>query len=302
MARLLGRGSVTMWAWAVSLGLHILLLAVFGVVRFSQSSDRSLPAEKPQVSVAQINKVIERAQVRPKPKVEYFPVDSGFHVNRERKIVMPAREYAYMEPELKTNSDITVEGTAGLLPGGRVLEAASAFFGQVSAERKICYVVDCSGSMHGRFSLVRDELKRSISGLEADRYFYIIFFLEGDKLLESGKGKLVRATPGSKSAAFDFIDSARPSGQTNAYNALRRGMAIRDDFNSPAGLICFLTDGFDLEDAGAADFADIIGNLRKELAPGTRINTIGLQTEATDCGILQAVATESGGKFSNVGY
>ncbi|MCK4958566.1 MAG: hypothetical protein KAT00_04190, partial [Planctomycetes bacterium] len=83
---------------------------------------------------------------------------------------------------------------------------------------------------------------------------------------------------------------------------LRRGMAIRDDFNSPAGLICFLTDGFDLEGAGAADFADIIGNLRKELAPGTRINTIGLQTEATDRGILQAVASESGGRFSNVEY
>ncbi|MCK5175267.1 MAG: hypothetical protein KAR47_17870, partial [Planctomycetes bacterium] len=122
------------------------------------------------------------------------------------------------------------------------------------------------------------------------------------KLLESGDGKLVRATSGSKAAAFDFIDSARPSGQTNAYNALRRGMAIQDDFNSPAGLICFLTDGFDLEGAGAADFADIIGNLRKELAPGTRINTIGLQTEATDRGILQAVASEKGGRFSNVEY
>ena len=187
-----------------------------------------------------------------------------------------------------------------MLPGGSVLPAVSGFFGHVTDERKICYAVDCSGSMHGRFGMVRQELKDSIAGLEADRYFHIIFFLEGDKLLESGGGKLTRATEKAKSAAFDFIDSARPSGQTNAKNALKRAMQIRDDSGDGPGMIYFLTDGFDLAGPGAAGFAAVIENLRKELAPSARINTIGFWAHPTDCMILQAVARQSGGRFINI--
>jgi len=51
------RGSITIWAWLVSLGLHIGLLAVFAFVKFSQSSNVSSPATESTVTITQIEKL-----------------------------------------------------------------------------------------------------------------------------------------------------------------------------------------------------------------------------------------------------
>ncbi len=64
--------------------------------------------------------------------------------------------------------------------------------------------------------------------------------------------------------------------------------------------IYFLTDGFDLEQAGVEGFARRIENLRKTLAPRTKINTIGFRTEQTDLQILRDIAVASGGQFTSV--
>jgi Mg-chelatase subunit ChlD len=154
--------------------------------------------------------------------------------------------------------------------------------------------------MFGRFEPVRSQLKDSIERLAADQFFYILFFQDGDRILESGRGVFVRANSAAKKTAIDFIEQIRPSGPTNAVGALRRAMQIRDSIGQGPELIYFLTDGFDLQENGAQGFAEQIETLRKTLAPRAKINTIGFLIEETDLKILQDVAKTSGGQFTRV--
>ena len=169
------------------------------------------------------------------------------------------------------------------------------FFGSVTEGRKICYVVDCSGSMRGAFGRVQKELIESIDSLEADRYFYVIFFAS-DKLFEYGDGKLIRATPQAKSAVREFIKSVQPLGSTNAMAALERAMQIRDGKGAAPAIIYFLTDGFELTNENAYSFADKVLNVRKSFAPATKINTIGFWVQRADGRILERIAKQSGGE------
>jgi hypothetical protein len=271
---------------------------VFAFVKFSQTSDVSLVAVRPTVTVAQIENLIRQPRIYPKPKIERLL--PGRH-GASRKVPMDFSEGIKIKPsdEGQRLAKISGSGGIGMLPVSGVLPETVEFFGQKTNRRKICYVVDCSGSMQGLLGGVREQLKNSISNLQADQYFYIIFF-RGEQLLESGQGRLVRATTKAKSAAYDFIDSARPGGTTNAINALERAMRIRDQLGGSSELIYFLTDGLDLEGGNTARFGGLVENLRKKLAPATKINTIGFWAQHADCEILRAVARRSGGEFINI--
>ena len=292
------RGSITIWAWLVSLGVHVVLLAVFAFIKFSQSADMSSVAVRPTVTIAQIEKFTQQSRIFPKPKIERLLPGRRRAVRKEP---MDFSSRVKIAPSDKGQQLPKISGTGGiaLLSAGGVLPETVEFFGQKTNRRKICYVVDCSGSMQGLLGGVRKQLKNSIANLQADQYFYIIFF-RGEQLLESGHGRLVRATTKTKSGAYDFIDSARPGGTTNAINALERAMRIRDQLGRSSELIYFLTDGLDLEGGNTARFSGLVENLRKKLAPATKINTIGFWAQRADCEILRAVARQSGGEFINI--
>jgi hypothetical protein len=277
------------------LGLHIGLLAVFAFIKFSQFSGISSPATESTVTITQIEKLTKQSRIWPKPKIKRLLPDQRTAV---RKKPMDFSGRVKIEPSDKSQQFPKISGTGSiaLLSGSGVLSNTVEFFGQKANQRKICYVVD---SMQGLLGRVRKQLKDSIANLQPDQYFYIIFF-RGEQLLESGHGRLVRATTKTKSAAYDFIDSARPGGTTNAINALERAMRIRDQLGRSAELIYFLTDGLDLEGGNTARFSGLVENLRKKLAPATKINTIGFWAQHADCEILRAVARRSGGEFINI--
>jgi len=170
------------------------------------------------------------------------------------------------------------------------------FFGSWTDQRKVCYLVDCSGSMQGMFGRVQRKLKDSIKGLQPDQYFYIIFF-GGDRLFEFGDGELLRARRQAKSAAYDFIDSVRPAGQTNAIAALERAVQIRDSRGAGPSVVYFLTDGFELTTEDEQRFSQKISNLLKRFAPRPRINTIGFWSAGSDRKMLETMAKQSGGEF-----
>lgn len=174
------------------------------------------------------------------------------------------------------------------------------FFGSAGGQRRVCYLVDCSGSMQGIFPQVRKKLKESIAILQPDQYFYVIFF-GGDKLYEVGEGKLLRATAKAKSAANGFIDAMRPAGKTNATAALERVVQIHDAKGAGASLVYFLTDGFELASEDTTAFPQKIANLLDRFAPAMRINTIAFLPQAGDRKMLQAIAEQSGGEFVCVG-
>jgi hypothetical protein len=288
-------GSPAVWAWVLSLALHGLIFAVLLGYRpsFARSDSRSGTVSAADITHARIRRpppqpVTRKPQIRKlvslhqQPSIRPVPID------------LPAPTIVSVDTVAGSTLPTDDTADAGLFT------QATVFFNQISADKKICYVVDASGSMLGRFDPVRAELQQSLAALAPDQYFYLIFFQDGDKLIENGSGRFVRAMSTAVQSSYDLIAKVRPKGPTNAVEALQRAMKIRDFAGQGPGLIYFLTDGFDLQQSGAEGFAARIENLRKALAPRTKINTIGFKVEQTDLQILRDIAAASGGQFSQV--
>lgn len=292
--------SVKRWAWCLSIAFHVLLLVTFAFIKFSTGGKNPAHLAAPVTSIKTITAVTNLSPIVPKPKVNTISHEPDRII---ANIIPPLPAVAKVRPslDLLPVSEIPLAEEIG--SEASIEASAIEFFGQTTYCRKVCYVVDCSGSMQGLFSRVRDKLKRSIQSLQADQYFYIIFF-RGDRLVESGNGRLRRATPRAKISASKFIDSVRPAGKTNALNALTRAMRTTDSAKRPPELIYFLTDGFDLEASQTnqknTGFADELEKARRKYAPGTVINTIGFWTQTADIDILKAIAKNSRGTFTNI--
>ena len=304
-------GSVMFWAWAASIVVHLIVLGVFGAVKFSQSETQNEHRPVPAAKVSQVKKLMQAVPVIPKPKVKK-PVKDRFS-KRTGRILPAKRIFDTIKPGSQAPiadgrgsqaparswqglADASASQSVFLMPGGAGLPRAIEFFGSRTEGRKVCYLVDCSGSMQGMFGRVRKELKQSISGLQPDQYFYIIFF-GGGKLFEFGDGRLLRATKEAKAAAQDFIDLAGPAGKTNALAALERAVQIRDSSARSLSIIYFLTDGFELTTEGERSFPRKVANLLKRFAPEARINAIGFWPQSDDRRMLEAIAAQSGGEF-----
>ena len=289
-------GSVTFWAWMVSIAVHLIVLTAFGFAKFSQTQAGAKQRPIPTAKVNQIKKLIQAAPIIPKPKVKK-PSKSQF--TRKTDKLLPVNRII---GTAKPDSQDWPNPAKPSAPQGVFSFSSSAnlqhrieFFGSFTDQRKVCYLVDCSGSMQGIFGQVRKKLKDSIANLQPDQYFYIIFF-GGNRLFEFGDGYLVRAAEQTKSSAYDFIDSVRPAGQTNALAALERAVQIRDGRGQSPSMIYFLTDGFELTPENEEQFPRKIANFFKKFAPTTRINTIGFWPESNDRKMLETIAKQSGGE------
>ena len=290
------RGSVTLWAWVVSIAVHLIVLTTLGVVKFSQPKAVGKQQPVPTAKVSRIKKLIETAPVIPKPKVKKpFVKRSAKSMSR---LLTTNQVFNAAKPRSQDLGNwAKPSASAGVFSASSEISPKGIeFFGSWTQKRKVCYVVDCSGSMQGIFGRVRGKLAESIQSLQPDQYFYIIFF-GGNRLFEFGDGRLLRATQQGKSAAYDFIDSIQPAGQTNTLAALERAVQIRDSSAHSPSIIYFLTDGFELTDEDELRLPQKIANLLKRFAPKTKINTIGFDTAGDDRKMLKTIARQSGGEF-----
>ena len=289
------RLSAKAWAWTISIILHTVVLTGFTVVKFSQRHEAQKQLAIPTASISQMNRMLNVEPVSPKPKVKKTIVSSSV-VDRPLPIkqIFDVSRPILQSPQNVSNSAENVP--MGLVPlsSSTMVSLEVEFFGSVTEDRKICYVVDCSGSMQGAFARVQGELIESIKNLDADRYFYVIFFGAG-RLYEYGNGRLMRATAEAKAAVCEFIKSIRPAGTTNALAAMQRAMQIRDDSGEGPAVIYFFTDGFELTNENAYKFAEQIKDIRKNFAPAVKINTIGFWVQKWDGRILEKIAKQSGG-------
>jgi hypothetical protein len=296
------RGSVTFWAWGVSITVHLAVLTIFGVVSFphSQAADEQRPA--PTAKISRVEKFIQAAPVIPKPRVKRLVrenITERGGTKAPERLVSPNPAFNTPKPVTQNfsnsfSSTPSVEMEWSSLDSVN-LPSETELFGSRTEERKVCYVVDSSGSMQGIFGWVQDNLKKSIEALQPDEYFCVIVF-GGDRILESGSGRLVRATEQAKKEAYGFIDSIRPAGTTNAMAAMERAVKVRDSSGAGPGLIYFLTDGFELGDQDASRFGDRISVMLRSFAPKMKVNTIGFWPEKQDRRLLEAIARESGGE------
>ena len=283
-------------ALSASIAVHIIVLTVFGLIRFSRSRVQEQPSLIPTAKISSVKKLIESAPVTVKPKIKRI---SKSRFVKNPKSILPVEKFFEASRPGKQDSEYPAGSSvlqSRIFPASRTIAGQGIeFFGSWTDERKICYLVDCSGSMQGLFGRVRKKLVGSIESLEPDKYFSIIFFGSG-RLFEFEKGRLVRATPRSKSEAFKFISSIRAAGQTNALEALQRALQVRHRSADRPSIIYFLTDGFELTADDSKTTSQKISNLLKRLSPDTKINTIGFWPEKNDLDTLKIIAGQSGGQ------
>lgn len=291
------KAGLTIWTLLVSLCLHAVLLAALA---FLKVSDYRGPTEisktKLHAELQVVKKIIDTPRILPVPGIKkadfaervQIPVIQGIGWNEKK------------EPKIKKNSDSikSLAARISAMPPMTAEQPKIEFFGSKTQVKTICYVVDCSGSMQGIFSQVTQNLKKSISSLEPDQFFYIIFF-GGGRLYEFGEPAMRRAFPASITEADNFIDSITPAGQTNAKIAIERAFHVKDSLGNSPDTVFLLTDGLDLtENTGTYYFSKDIQRKRKKFSPQTRINTIGFWTKPTDCVILRDIAEDSRGSFT----
>ena len=63
-------GSAAFWAWMASIAVHLIVLTVFGLVKFSQSKTQLRDVTIPTATVNRIKKLIESTPITPKPKIK----------------------------------------------------------------------------------------------------------------------------------------------------------------------------------------------------------------------------------------
>ncbi len=285
------------WAWMTSIAVHLIVLTAFGFVRFSQSEAQLAQGPAPTAIVSRIREHARSAPVIPKPKVKRSVKDLS--VEKKGRLLPKNPVFGPAESRLRDWPNLAKPSALG--SGFSLLSINDfahtvEFFGSSTDERKVCYLVDCSGSMRGMFGLVRGKLIELIGQLQPDQYFCIIFF-GGNELIEFGNSRLVRAAGQAKSAAYEFIDSVRPAGQTNALKALERAVQVRDRTGVGPAVIYFLTDGFELTAEDKQRFSQRVANLLVRFAPNTRINTVGFCPLGEDSKVLKVIAEQSGGEF-----
>jgi len=309
---------IKLYAVGVSVLVHIAALTVFAAIKISQSAPVPLQTTT-TVSISQAARLAERQAAMPKPKVnpvESKPFDVSGSIKSEiikgkpiakadakagQANILPgfemqkgnsqrqAEDLRPPIPEETTNTTVSQESAASI-----------EFFDSPANGRRICYVVDCSGSMRGLWNKVREELDDSISKLPQDYYFCVIVF-GGGSILETGGGKMVRATEQAKKEAYGVIAAIQPRGGTNAADALERAIMVKDRTGAGASSIYFLTDGFELSEQDGTRFAHKVATVHRSFAPKAQINTIGFWCTEQDGKVLEAIAKESGGKFVMIG-
>jgi hypothetical protein len=163
-----------------------------------------------------------------------------------------------------------------------------SFFGLgrgATGVRRICYVVDRSGSMVEELDYVKDEVIRSVNRLHRTQQYHVILFSSKEPT-EAPPGEFVYAVEEYKKRTFAFLQDVEAAGSTDPVPAMARA------FHLQADLIYFLTDG---------EFApELIEKLRIWNAEKkVRIYTIAfLRRQGEE--LLKTVARENGGDYTFV--
>lgn len=297
MVQVRRKGSITFWAWIISAAIHLIVIGVLSIIQFSPSGAEKMQSTVPTAKIQQARRILHTAPEGPKPKIktpafEEFGSEKSQHISSGQIFTRAKNGNA----DFEDLPGILVSGKSFVPLSNSILSRKSDFFGSRTSRRRICYLVDCSGSMSGMFGWVQQQLRQSIENLEQDQYFYIIFF-GNDRIFKFGDGKLVRASNKNKQAAFKFIDSVQPAGKADAFSALRSAIQTRDAAGSAPSLVYFLTDGFELAAENSNLSEQQITSYLKVYAPSIQFNTIGFWPQEQDRKVLEAMARESGGQF-----
>lgn len=292
--------SSQIWGWAVSIGIHILLALAF--ILFSGSQPPS--ADTHRVPTSRIFEPPEPLQHE--PIVEDLQIE--FQTTEPLSQELEPLPMPDLQPMITEQHGVPLAVAGGDGSGEFVVPQAArantlshSFCDLASDARRICYVVDCSGSMVVAFEYVRQELQAALRQLSPAHYFQIILYA-GAQPSSLEQGRLLRATRQNIGRALDFtktielrnVDTADAAAQS-VLAALEMAFAIQTNEGSRPDLVYLLTDGeFDHNVVTAAAHA-----LQKRFDPAPRVHVIGCGN-AENKSALQNLARLHHGRFKFV--
>ena len=284
-------GRAIVLAWLVSIACHVVLFAAMFLAPWLSdvaSQADALPVARTEL-LGELTEVRLQATARPDLNVDTSTTTP------ESLRATPKRFDTLTEPVSAARPELSIVGIGsgggedfakyGLRTSGGPGPKFFGIGGRARGARRIVYVVDRSGSMMTTFDAVREEMKRSVSGLRRSQRFHVIFFNAGP-LLENRPKKLVPATTSQQERLFEFLDTIQAEGATDPIPAMGRAFAVNPD------LIYFLTDG---------DFDPL---LEEKLRAWNRDKQVRIFTIAyvSQAGreLLERIAREHNGEFKFV--
>ena len=221
-----------MFGWAISIVIHLglIFIAFFvtwvvvvtpdEVPRPIINATFDMPAYVPLVEAPADDLVPPQEEARrPQP-------------NEERLSKAQLQQQAIAELSLETITELApVDGKPEMDFVERATELGASFGGLEGTNvKRVIFVIDASGSMLSLFSLVIDELARSLEGLDFEQIFGIIFFQEDAAVMVPPRNSLVPATPENKQRALEWIDAhVFPGKSSNPIDALQKAISLKPD-------------------------------------------------------------------------
>ena len=296
----MSQGRYKLWAAVASVALHTAALSFLASAKLYPDSARANTTQADDIRLAKIKSITQSSPEVAKPSVRYIEntrfTSAQQQLSIESKVTAPKIYASDNEPIFTSSNSFTELIWSQQDTSPQEVQ----FFSSQTLSRRLCYLVDCSGSMKGLFEQVKDELARSITSLQPDHYFGIVFF--GDnRVLQFSAGKLVRASQDNKIKALDFIKTVKPAGRTNAMAGFECAAKMTDDYGAEPEVIMFLTDGFELSKNDAYQFRQSIIELRRRYLNNCMVNTIGFWPSENDRRLLESIAGVSGGRFVSAG-
>jgi hypothetical protein len=185
--------------------------------------------------------------------------------------------------------DPSDESTTVIVSGAADRPTAVDFFGTAIKGRRICFVVDRSGSMgqDGKMADAIAELVRCIRSLPEDREFFVLFF-DHDKLVV--EDRWIRAHPGSIDPFIARLPGVQPGGGTDPRTALEHAFTALRPIPDELHL---MTDGL-----MPADIPEVIEALNVGAAR-TVVHTYAFTNREGER-ILEAIAARNGGRYRHI--
>src|SRR5262249_24386296 len=139
------------------------------------------------------------------------------------------------------------------------------------ADKDVVFVLDTSGSMRGeKIEQARSAIDYCLEHLNTGDRFNVITF---GTTVTSFRDELVPRTPGSVTAAREFVENVVANGRTNISGALEKALAGQAVAGRPRIMI-FLTDG--APTAGELNPEKILEQVKKANTNGTKIFVMGV--------------------------
>lgn len=284
-------GAALVLVWLLSIGLHLLLLAVMFALVFpygphEEASD--LPVAKTDIVGS-----LETASFAMTSTPDLAATEPTMTPETIEFTPQPSTTPIDLTPSTKTDLSIVGIGAGGgdLTRLGLSIGGSSGprFFGlgaSAKEAKRIIYVVDRSGSMLDTFRFVQDELRRSIEALRRSQKFHVIFFNTGPPL-ESPPRRLVSAIDKQKEVFFAFLENVVPQGGTDPSSAIYRALSLEPD------LVYLLSDGVDFDSRLLDNIAEWNAKINAKIFTIAYMDRDGRR-------ILERIARDHGGSFTFV--